>query len=253
MPHGTHPLQTSQSPTQPAQPPPARRSDAGQIRLTPRDITGLQLAAQMYAAPYDLLAAGLGATEDRFRGIVARWRRAGLADSGRFSEGPPWCWATQQGLRHLGYPWTAEPPALSRLTRTRAALACRLRLESVETWQKWHAQWRSERQIRADTPRADKSGHVPAAEVIWPTIKGSPRSGESWAVEVEITPEPLASTQATLSGLLAQPYSHILYLCSPATIEVAGHAARQLQPEQAARVTVRPVPSAALIPRAAPI
>jgi hypothetical protein len=41
----------------------------------------------MYAAPYDLLAAGLGATEDRRRGIVARWRQAGLADSGRFSEG----------------------------------------------------------------------------------------------------------------------------------------------------------------------
>jgi len=253
MPHGTHPLQTSQSPTQPAQPPPARRSDAGQIRLTPRDITGLELAAQMYAAPYDLLAAGLGATEDRFRGILARWRQAGLADSGILGEGPAWCWATQQGLRHLGYPWTAEPPALSRLVRTRAVLACRLWLESVETWQKWHARWRCEREIRAaDTPGASGSGHVPAGEVIWPTVEGSARSGESWAVEVELTPEPLAGTQAILSGLLAQPYSHILYLCSPTTIAAVSHAARQLPPEQAARVTVQPVPPAALTPPATP-
>jgi hypothetical protein len=213
---------------------------------SPRDITGLELAAQMYAAPYDLLAAGLGATEDRVRGIVARWRQAGLAESGRFSAGPPWCWATQQGLRHLGYPWTAEPPALSRLARTRAVLACRLWLESVETWQKWHARWRCERQIRADTPGAGGSGHVPAAEVIWPTVEGSPRSGESWAVEVELTPEPLTDTQAILSGLLDQPYSHILYLCAPATIAVVSHVVGQLPPEQAPRVTVQPVPSAAL-------
>ena len=245
MPHGAYPPQPSQPPPQP----PARRSDAGQIRLTNRDITGLELMAQMYAAPYDLLAAGLGATEDRFRGIVARWRQAGLADSGRFSEGPAWCWATQQGLRQLGYPWTADPPALSRLARTRAVLACRLWLESVETWQKWHARWRCERQIRSDTPGAG-GGHVPAAEVIWPAVEGSARSGESWAVEVELTPEPLARTQAILSGLLAQPYSHILYLCSPATVTVTGHAARQLPPENAARITVQPVPSAALTPRA---
>ena len=207
----------------------------------------------MYAAPYDLLAVGLGVTEARVRGILARWRRAGLADSGIFSAGPAWCWTTQQGLCRLGYPWTAEPPALSRIARTRAVLACRLWLESGETWQKWLARWRCERQIRAaDTPGAGMSGHMPAAEVIWPTLEGSPRSGESWAVDVALTPEPLTGTQAILSGLLAQPYSHVIYLCSPATIAVVSHAARQLPPEQAARVTVQPVPSAALTPRATP-
>jgi hypothetical protein len=205
----------------------------------------------MYAAPYDLLAVKLGVTEARVRGILARWRRAGLADSGRLSAGPAWCWTTQHGLRHLGYPWTAEPPALSRLARTRAVLACRLQLESGAIWQKWFAQWRCERQIQDAAPQADGSGHVPAGEVIWPTVEGSPRSGESWAVEVEVAPEPLARTQAVLSGLLAQPYSHIVYLCSPETVAVVGHATRQLRPEQAARVTVRPVPSAALMPRAA--
>jgi hypothetical protein len=36
----------------------------------------------MYGAPYDLLAAALGVRADRLRGIVARWRRAGLAATG---------------------------------------------------------------------------------------------------------------------------------------------------------------------------
>ncbi|HLI38240.1 MAG TPA: hypothetical protein VKV80_13015 [Streptosporangiaceae bacterium] len=35
------------------------RSDAGRIRLTGRDIAGLLLCAEQYAAPYDLLAAAL--------------------------------------------------------------------------------------------------------------------------------------------------------------------------------------------------
>jgi hypothetical protein len=55
----------------------ARRSDAGQPRFGARDIAGLVLAGDMYAVPYDLLGAGLGAHQDRLRAIVARWRRAG--------------------------------------------------------------------------------------------------------------------------------------------------------------------------------
>ena len=55
-----------------------RRSDAGQVRLTDRDITGLLLCAEHYAAPYDLLAAAMGAPPARLRGIVARWRTGGV-------------------------------------------------------------------------------------------------------------------------------------------------------------------------------
>jgi hypothetical protein len=38
-----------------------RRSDAGKIRFTERDVIGLLLLAEHYAAPYDLLAAALSA------------------------------------------------------------------------------------------------------------------------------------------------------------------------------------------------
>ena len=37
----------------------ARRSDAGTVRVSDRDIAGLMLCGEMYGAPYDLLAAYL--------------------------------------------------------------------------------------------------------------------------------------------------------------------------------------------------
>src|SRR6202035_5059084 len=103
-------MRYSQHPaSSPKSPPQARRADAGRIRLQPRDVDGLIVTADMYAAPYDLLALRLGATEAGLRGVVARWRNAGLAASGRLTEGPFWCWLTPAGMRHVGYAWEAAP------------------------------------------------------------------------------------------------------------------------------------------------
>jgi hypothetical protein len=68
--------------------PAPRRSDADHIRLTARDITGLLLCAEHYAAPYDLLAAALDAQPARLRGIVARWRAAGPGTPARRRPAP---------------------------------------------------------------------------------------------------------------------------------------------------------------------
>jgi len=81
-----------------AGPPPGRRADAGSVRLGGRDVAGLLLCGDMYGCPYDLLAAFLGVQPARARGIVARWRRAGYAATGRLGPGPAWCWLTRSGL-----------------------------------------------------------------------------------------------------------------------------------------------------------
>src|ERR1039457_3313714 len=73
---------------------PPRRADYGAVRLGQRDIDGLILCAEHYGAPYDLLAAALGAQPARLRGITARWRGAGYAATGRLGPGPAWCWLT---------------------------------------------------------------------------------------------------------------------------------------------------------------
>jgi hypothetical protein len=78
---------------QPPQPPgpslASHRADASTVKLTGRDITGLMLCAEHYAAPYDHLAAALNVRGDRLRGIVARWRHTGYADTGTLGPGPP--------------------------------------------------------------------------------------------------------------------------------------------------------------------
>jgi hypothetical protein len=64
-------------------PPQVRRADAGTVRLGGRDNAGLLLCGEMYGVPYDLLATFLDVQPARLRGIMARWRRAGYAATGR--------------------------------------------------------------------------------------------------------------------------------------------------------------------------
>lgn len=207
--------------------------------------------AEMYAAPYDLLAVRLSVTEDRLRGIVARWRDAGLAATGKLAEGPHWCWLTPAGMRQVGPQWEAAPPALSRLAHIRATLAVRMWLERDQAWQAHRAWWRSERRIRGERPGVGQPGHVPDAEILWPSVPGSPRAGETWAVETELTPKSLARTQKIISQLLTEPYAQVMYACAPAALPVVRQAAANFRPEQTARVIVRELPPAALMPGAA--
>ena len=216
------------------------RSDAGQVRLTGRDITGLVLAGEMHAAPYDLLGAALAASPARVRAITARWRQAGLAATGRVGPGPGWCWLTPAGMRATGLRYQARPTGLGRLAHTRAVLAVRLALEAGQPFQDGQAWWRSERHIRSRAGRPG-TGHVADAEVWWPPVAASPYPGECWAVEAELSPKGAARTSAIMTGLLtrtagweppARPgraprYDHVVYLCAPAALPVVRRAARQ--------------------------
>jgi hypothetical protein len=81
-----------------------RRSDYGAVRLGRRDIDGLILCAEHHGAPYDLLASALGAQPARLRGIVARWRRAGFAATGRLGLGPVLADPVGDGCHRAGLP-----------------------------------------------------------------------------------------------------------------------------------------------------
>jgi hypothetical protein len=171
---------------------PGRRSDAGAVRLTGRDVTGLLLAGDMYGVPYDLLASFLGVAPARLRGVVARWRRAGYAATGRLGPGPAWCWLSRSGLAVTGQRYAPARPALSRLAHIRAVLAIRLSLQDSDAWQQGRAWWRSERRIRAAAGGRVGGGHLPDAEVWWPDEPASTYAGQCWAIEAELTSKPLA-------------------------------------------------------------
>ena len=181
-----------------------RRADAGTVRLTGRDITGLMLCAEHFGAPYDLLAAALNVRADRLRGVVARWRHAGCADTGTLGPGPAWCWLTPTGMKLTGRPYPAARPAIGRLAHIRAVLAARLWLEAGQAYQHGKAWWRSERRIRAALGGHVGTAHLPDAEVHWPSLDGSPYGGQVWAIEAELTPKPLARTVMIMRALLAR-------------------------------------------------
>jgi hypothetical protein len=173
---------------------PARRADAGSVRLGDRDVAGLLLCGDMYGAPYDLLAAFLDVQPARLRGIVTRWRHAGYAATGRLGPGPAWCWLTRTGLAVTGQHYSASRPALGRLAHIRAVLAIRLSLQDSDAYRDGRAWWRSERRIRTAAGPKVGIGHIPDAEVSWPNLPASAYAGQCWAVEAELTPKPAAPT-----------------------------------------------------------
>ena len=222
--------------------PACRRYDAGTVRVNDRDIAGLMLCGEMYGAPYDLLAAYLDVRPDRLRGIAARWRAAGYADTGRLGPGSAWCWLTRTGLAVTGLRFAAAQPALGRLAHIRAVLAARMALQSSPAGQAGQPWWRSERRIRAAIGGRVGGEHIPDAEADWPETPTSPYLGERWAIEVELTPKPLARTATIMGGLLyrrtgyspgAKPhdrprYDRAVYLVAPAARSVVTRAAAQL-------------------------
>jgi hypothetical protein len=224
-----------------------RRADAGTIRLSQRDIDGLLLCGEHYGAPVDLLAGALRVEEARLPAITARWRRAGYAATGRLGPGPGWCWLTRDGMTATGLGFPALRPSLGRLAHIRAVLAARLWLQTIPAWADGHAWWHSERRLRADRPAAGRGGHVPDAEIHWPSIAGSPYAGQVWAVEVELTPKPLARTTQIMGGLLSpMRYAQVIYLTAPAAGPVVGRAAASLPEGERSRVVVRELPPSAL-------
>ena len=223
----------------------ARRADAGVVRLSGRDVAGLVLCADMYGAPYDLLATYLGVREDRLRAIVARWRQAGYVATGRLGAGPTWCWVTRAGLGVTGLPYTPCRPAAARLAHLRAVLAVRLALEAGPAYQDGRAWWRCERRIRAAIG-GRAAGHVPDAEVSWPDLPASPYPGECWAIEAELTPKPALRTVEIMTELLASiRYAQVIYLTAPGARTVVTRVAASLPPGERSRMVVRDLPESA--------
>jgi hypothetical protein len=230
-----------------------RRADAGQarradaVRLSQRDIDGLLLCGEHYGAPHDLLAEALRVTPGRLSAIVARWRRAGYAATGRLGPGPAWCWLTPAGMAATGLGFPATRPALARLAHIRAVLAARLWLEAGHAWRDGQAWWHSERRLRAIRPPA-ATGHVPDAEIHWPSIQSSRYAGQVWAVEVELTPKPVARTTRIMAELLSpMRYALVVYLAAPGARPVVTRAVAGLPAEQA-RIAVRELPASAFTP-----
>lgn len=226
----------------------ARRADAGVIQLSQRDIDGLLLCGEHYCVPYDLLAAALGVPQERLSAMVRRWRRTGYASVGRLGLGPKWCWLTRDGMSATGLGFPAARPALGRLAHIRAVLAARLWMEASPAWAAGRPWWHSERRLRSAAPAAGRGGHIPDAEVHWPSVAGGPYAGQIWAIEVELTPKTEARTERIITDLVAMQYAHVVYLAAPAARPVVTRTATGLPPRVQACVVIRDLPPYAFMP-----
>lgn len=207
------------------------------MRFTGRDAAALTLIAEQYAAPYDLLAGYLGVTPSRLRSVITRWKRAGLVDSAPLTGARGWAWITRHGLDVLGFPWKASRPSLARLAHHRAVLATRLWYEARPEYRRQGAAWRSEREIRAAVPAVPAPGHLVDAEITWPG------AGQTWAIEVELTPKELDRTIRIIAGLLRQPYDRVVYLCDTPALPIVKRAADVLRDRpDAARLAIHGIP-----------
>ena len=90
---------------------------------------------------------------------------------------------------------------------------------------------------------------MPDAEIHWPSIPDSPYASQVWAIEVELTPKPIARTTRIVTGLLSPlRYAQVVYLTAPAARPVVTRAAASLPAGEQARVVVRELPAAAFAP-----
>jgi hypothetical protein len=220
-----------------------RRADTGALNLSQRDIDGLLLCGEHSGAPFDLLATALRVEPERLAPILARWRRAGFADTARLGPGPKWCWLTRDGMTATGLGFPAGPPALGRLAHLRAILAARLWMEASPAWRAGRPWWHSERRLLAGQPAANRTGHVPDAEIHWPSLDGSPYAGQVWAIEVELTPKSTGRTTRIMAGMLSpMQYALVIYLTAARARPVVTRAAGLLPPAESSRVVVRDLP-----------
>jgi hypothetical protein len=122
----------------------ARRSDAGVVRPTQRDLDVLRWLGEMYGAPLSVVADLYGVGERDTRRHAGRLERAGFASRQR---GPAdtWLVPTRRGLRYAGLEY--ETWELIGWKAAHLAAVCRMRLHLERRFP--GAGWESERACRA--------------------------------------------------------------------------------------------------------
>ncbi|SRR6266571_705045 len=229
-----------------------KRSDAGKVQLTERDLRVMTWIADQYAARTDqvrelLSPADSLISETRLRQILARWSAGGWIASRRWlADEPLWIWITSAGLRLLGLDELYSPmvPAATRLHHIYAVNEVRAYIERRTSPEKPRS-WRSERTLRAgldSSKKGRKIGPLPDGEVLY--------SGHRVAIEVELSTKKREDLVSKLARLCykdgdgynqqgrRQPYYNAIWMFVPtlalqARIE---EAKKKLNEDAAARV-----------------
>ena len=230
-----------------------KRRDFGKLRLSNKDLVGLDWVATMGSVRLDALSQLFSLVDGReinleaTRKLVHRWLVIGWAEQQAFLAGvPPFVWLTKSGMAQTRYSLPAEIPALAMLQHT-SDLSF-IRLEATRALP--NAIWRSEREIRNVASQHFKGisyPHLPDGEVF---IDGTFIVG----IERERTAKTIERTRSIMLELCSRKndydnsissqesdkyrYSEIYYYASIEALKVVEKAKSQLPENFAKKVKV---------------
>ena len=231
-----------------------RRKDYGKLRLSTKDLTGLDWVATMGSVRLDALTElfrfidNKEITLEATRKVVQRWIKIGWAEQQVFLKGqPPYVWLTKYGMSQTRYSLPCEMPALALLQHT-SDLSF-IRLEALRAMP--HSLWRSEREIRNVASHHSKGvgfPHIPDGEVFIDPIT-------IVAIERERTAKTIERTRSIMLELCTRKtdydnslgaqgstsdyrYREVYYYASNEAFKVVEKAKSQIPENFSKRVTV---------------
>ncbi len=203
----------------------SRRSDAGQVRVTERDLRLLRIVGEQYAVTVPQLARLMGRSHHAGRWLRERWQAAGWVEARALLVGRPvFVWLTRRGLRAAGLDYSVWRPAAGALAHVAAVTEVRLHVQARHE----RAAWVSERDLGRGS--AGRGTHRPDGLVRL--------DGRESAVEVELTLKERRRAARIMGELLAG-YSAVSYFAAPAPFRLISALADELG---AGRVQVLPLP-----------
>ena len=169
----------------------APRSDAGQVRLTARDLQVMAFLAEQYGIRKDQLPRLVGGVSERtIRALIDRWVRAGLVSRRSIFAGThAWLWPTREGLELSGEALPYWEPRPGILEHVYWVNEIRFRVAGRHP----DSAWVSERRLRAEAGGANRPEHMPDGLV----LKSDRRIG----VEVQLAQKSRERAAETLAHL----------------------------------------------------
>src|SRR5919108_6187937 len=206
-----------------------RRSDAGDLRCSRRDLELLSIVGGQYALSMPQLSRLMGRSLDAARWLRSRWERAGWARGRAVLVGEPvFVWLTRRGQRIAGSEYSLWRPNPGALAHIAAVTDVRLWIAQRHP----HASWVCERELAREAQLTGTRGqHRPDGVVVL--------DGRGVPVEVELSHKRPARRERIMRELVAR-YGQVVYFAPDGPRQGLEETARSIGSE---RVQVLELPS----------
>jgi hypothetical protein len=194
-----------------------RRSDAGELRCSGRDLELLSIVGEQYALSLPQLARLMGRSLHAARWLRSRWERAGWARGRVLLVGEPvFVWLTRRGQRVCGSEYSLWRPNPGALAHIGAVTDVRLWVAQRHP----RAAWVCERELAREAQLAGTGlQHRPDALVVL--------DGRELPVEVELSHKRPARRERIMRELVAR-YGQAVYFAPDGPRQQLEHTARSV-------------------------